>query len=272
MKAQWLLETACHQDTIDDFRIALQKQNVPFRELLDVEIYSRKLKFCENDCVLFHGSIQGAKYIQKNTSVIPGAWLNSEFMNCKHYYSYLGEFLINQNYTMLPFSEFKRKRESVIENFGRDGKVFIRPASGHKIFTGQVVSTEEDIRGITIEEPAPETLIVAAEPKEILREWRFVVANDQVITGSLYLSGDYFTPTRERYDKGEAWDLAQNVINTGFRPDPMWTLDIGETKDGLGLLEIGAFSCSGLYKCDPDVIVEYGTRLAEEEWTDIMVP
>jgi hypothetical protein len=36
----------------------------------------------------------------------------------------------------------------------------------------------------------------------------------------------------------------------------MWTLDICEADGQLKVLEIGSFSCSGFYACDPEAIVK----------------
>lgn len=120
----------------------------------------------------------------------------------------------------------------------------------------------------------PETLVVVSRPIEILKEWRLVVT-DRVIAHSQYkqghglirLQGSDLLKVRETPQ--EVLDYAQRVLNeVKYRPDPIWTLDICETADGLKVLEVGSFSCAGLYACDPEPIIEEVNRLALADWDE----
>ena len=53
-----------------------------------------------------------------------------------------------------------------------------------------------------------------------------------------------------------------------FEPEICFVVDIATIKSGteLKLLELNSFSCSGIYSCDTDKIVESVNRVAWEEW------
>jgi len=64
--------------------------------------------------------------------------------------------------------------------------------------------------------------------------------------------------------------LAEQVASC-YQPDPIWVCDICETYTGiLYLLEIGCFSCAGLYACDTDLIVEAVNESAWKEYEELI--
>jgi hypothetical protein len=108
----------------------------------------------------------------------------------------------------------------------------------------------------------PENLVVVSSPKNIINEWRLVISQGEIIAASQYR--DKFG---KKYISGaddKVLDYAKNVlIETCFEPDPVWVLDICEKEDGsLKIVEIGIFSCAGLYACDMSKIVENVSSVA----------
>jgi hypothetical protein len=92
----------------------------------------------------------------------------------------------------------------------------------------------------------------------------FVVAEDRVITGSPYKKGRMDPPTPE------AVALAEKVAKAGYQPDPVWCVDVCRTSmDKYYVVEIGCFSCAGLYECDLDKIVREVSAIALRDWMDI---
>lgn len=231
----------------------------------------------EHECVLFQGSIQLAQQLEKQYKGTwwPIIWWATNMYKCTCYYSYLGRHLFNDNYAFVTAKEAKRNIDFYFKTFGNENGLFIRPDSGSKSFTGQVFEKERiDKDWYWIEEfTQAEDLIVITSPKRIKREWRFIVSEEKVLTGSLYKEEGKLK--YERCTGGPAWEKAQEVIcekyTIGkilftFRPDPIWVVDICQGADEkYYLLEIGAFSVAGLYDCDKKIIVEVASRLAEEE-------
>jgi hypothetical protein len=51
-----------------------------------------------------------------------------------------------------------------------------------------------------------------------------------------------------------------------WRPDPVLVMDLCESDGKIYLLELNSFSCSGLYACDLDAVVEAASKIARSEW------
>jgi hypothetical protein len=106
------------------------------------------------------------------------------------------------------------------------------------------------------------SLVVVSKPKQIEREWRFVVAESRVVTGCQYSSDGKFD-YQSKYDP-QAFELATAVATHGYQPDPVWVLDVCKTSAGTyHLLEIGGFSFSDLYACNKADVVAAVSVVAE---------
>lgn len=218
--------------------------------------------------VLFYGSIQTADWVSKNRPWIPGVWYTKENYKCSTYYAYLGKHLLNQEYMFLPRAEVKRCSEKLFEANG--GSLFIRPDAGAKSFGGKAFHQEtfEKDWGWVEQFTEPTSLCVVSDPKNIEEEWRFIVAGEDVLTGSQYkVKGS--AEIVAHYPLGALWkcrEVLTDAIAVGFTPDPMYTIDICRTADGeFHLLEINCFCCSGLYACNLEAIVARASLIAKQE-------
>lgn len=223
--------------------------------------------FPGEDCVIFYGSLGLAKQLRSKAQWIPGIYYNIPVFNCHYYYGYLGNHLFNGNYIMLPYGDLLRRKEFLFEHLSSDRAIFLRPSRGDKIFTGKVVykeNYERDIEIFDFNQISPEEIIIAAEPRNIDKEWRFVVVEGKVITGSQYKENER-SATEASYPQ-EAFDFAVKVAGE-YNPDPVWVIDVCLTKSGeYGLMEVGCFSCAGLYKYNRDIIVKEVSAAALREW------
>jgi hypothetical protein len=196
---------------------------------------------------------------------IPGPWLNLERYKGTTYYAYLGKYLFNDDYIMLPRAEFYRTREKWFKLYAKENCIFIRPSSGFKTFTGKVFTLEHfDKDWEWVEDfTEPEDIIVITSPKNIKAEWRFISADRKIISGSMYRLNGASKYRREWPD--EAIALANEVAQV-YEADPMSAIDICQgADDKFYLLEIGSFSCAGIYSCDVEPIVREASRIAEME-------
>lgn len=58
---------------------------------------------------------------------------------------------------------------------------------------------------------------------------------------------------------------ARALASTSWRPDPLFMLDVGEVDGGeLRVIELNAFSCSGLYACELEPVVRAASACARE--------
>jgi hypothetical protein len=253
----------------------LTRQKVPFELAKYVPFESGTYKdpkdVAPDGCVLFYGSLNLMRQLLREKSWIPCGWCTLKNFECSTYYTYFGKFLLNQDYIMMPATELLRQKEFVYDKMGIDGCVFVRPSSGFKEFAGAVVPLEEmnkNALGFGFYHENPELLTVVTAPKVITKEWRFVVAKKKVITGSQYRLGKDVEP--ELVDTTcEAALYAQSIVDAvEWEPDPIYTLDVCESNGELFLLELNAFSTSGLYDCDLETIVRVASEMAVEEWKE----
>jgi ATP-grasp domain, R2K clade family 3 len=215
-----------------------------------------------NKC-LFHGSIEKAVELQSQPSST-AVWLDKEAFECSNYFPKVGHLLFNSTYIMLPVSEVVRQKWDIYHWLARDAQIFIRPSSGLKPFTGQLLDLQDFDR--FWENPvccraSPSELAVISSPKNIQGEWRFVVDE----AGEIISFCTYMYQSNRTYIPGApkgAIELCRAVLSAGLRLGPLFVLDIAQSPDGqFGLLESNAFSTAGLYACKMEPIVKRAAEL-----------
>ena len=295
MKAKWLIELDLFSDTESDLINAIKNSGrevntikyIPF----DDNFISNKCNklFNSEDCVIFYGSLNLGKKFKK-MSYIPGVYLNNVALECKSYYPVFGDELLHSNYIMMPFGDLIRRKEFIFNHFG--DRIFIRPNSGYKEFTGNVLDKNNFEYGIELAsfyDVSPDLLVIVSDAKDIQKEWRFVIVNQEVVSGSLYRD---WTDGGENIERGcttkdlvllhsksvkeycsdeKAFEYAKKVAKL-YNPDVAWTLDVTLTESGeYKTIEIGCFSCAGLYGNDLDKVVKAVSEASENEWEEYQI-
>ncbi|MEN1680944.1 MAG: ATP-grasp domain-containing protein [Planctomycetota bacterium] len=278
MQVGWLVESEVFLDYERDLLEAVSAAGhlakrtpdlgVQYRWRDHADLYRRL--FPPDQCVVFHGSIGLASQLSEEPPWSPTVFCTWAHYDCRFYYPRLAKYLLNSDYVLLPFGELWRKRDFIFETVGKDSKVFVRPDSVRKSFTGQPchrASFEGDLELMGFYDVPPEALVLLSSPKEIVSEWRFVIAEKEVVAGCRYkhhgeLASDPETPTG-------AQRLAEDVASQEFQPDSVWVADICETGDGdYHLLEIGSVTCSDLYACDKGQVVQAVSNVAARVYAD----
>jgi hypothetical protein len=274
MSVKWLIEDGIFEDNIDSIKDALSSQNIEckFCRYFPFDDNSTFLNlFKEDDCVVVYGSLQFAAKVKRNARWVPGVYGSLNKYECLYYYPRFHRYLLNEDYAMLPYGDLLNKKSWILESFGISNSVFVRPSGGSKSFTGTVINSEtwvRDVEKLGFYDVSPETLVVVSSPKNIKNEWRLVIGEGRIIAYSQYKSEVGAKYATEISD--DALIFAHDVLReTEFSPDPVWILDICETKDGIPkVLEIGVFSCAGLYACDKNEVVREVSAIALKEWTE----
>ena len=295
MKAKWLIESLVFEENETELLASLAKYDIIYKSLDEEEeqklkeglLYAsfpsnefRNMKknyldfFDDDDCVVIRGSIQFCDMIRKEAKWIPGVYCNWDAFRCINYYpKFKSELLNGDEYMILPYGDLLRQKEFIFKTFGQSNTVFIRPDAGNKIFTGQAVQKEHferDLETLGFYDVPDNELCIITYPVNVVAEYRFVVVGDKVIAGSEY------RPTRKEIANGgdAVWAYAQEVVDSlDYSPDRVWSLDVCRTKSGrTKVLEIGSFSCAGMYMCNNDAIVEHVSRAAVDEWEEYRVP
>jgi hypothetical protein len=261
MKPKWLIQT--NMDGVDTnpmiAKVTAQGMTAHTIECrlgqhIDFDVYD------PTDCIICYGDIDFVRQARQRARFIPGVWSNFENMKCSTYYAYLGKYLLNRCYMMMPIGDLLERWDDLTTVFQLS--LFVRPDDGVKSFTGYIVAPNEKHKiQALVQSIGPETLIVVAPEKKITAEWRFVICDKQVITGCQYLPiecSDLPPPLSFR--------LAGIIASQEWQPDLCYTVDIAESEGNMYLLEINSFSCAGFYDCNMDYIVKHASKAALNEW------
>ena len=165
----------------------------------------------------------------------------------------------------------------------------MRPNSGTKEFTGMVCkydNFDECVELAGFYDVEDDLLVLVSSVKPLKQEWRFVIVDQHVVSGSLYrdwsspekrkpgvTTKDYVLMNSHSLWEGckdqKAWELAK-ICARRYDPGRAWTIDVASVEGGTyHVLEIGCFSCAGMYGNDLEKVVAAVSKAAEEEWDDI---
>ena len=201
---------------------------------------------------LFRGSHAAVKMMEKQTQRAPGAFLHATNFFPEVYCQKYGDMTISRTFRVTTYSDYAANGPG----FACD-KYFIKPSQEAKLFSGTVMAIGEDLgdrhyhfhRSWT--QPDPEASVFIAPHVDLGREWRFVVIDGRVVTGSQYRSERGANPTDIPV---ETLAFAQAAADV-WQPMPVFALDVAERPGGYGVVEVNQFGTSGLYECDQSAIV-----------------
>lgn len=274
MKPTWLIEKDLFLDTEPQLIDILKQkgysikvvQYIPFEDDL-----SRFNSLPEN--TIFYGSLNLALKLKK-FDWIPGVYGDIKKYSCSEYYPYFKQYLLNSDYLYMTYADLFTIKEWIFNRYG--DSFFVRPDSILKEFTGQVISKYNFEKGYSLigfyNDVVTQNLpIYVSSTKNIDKEWRFIVANNEIISGSLYRDKEkeetlHFPCTDEK-----ALEFAKQMIKI-YNPDKVWVLDVCLSEGEYKLLEIGCFSFAGLYGNDLEIIVDKVSEIAEKEYIDYWNP
>jgi hypothetical protein len=212
---------------------------------------------------LFHGSLGNASAINDKLGWLPGSFCTTASFHCSAWYETAREWLLHSDWRVLSAADFVTQSKSVTDELGCEGRVFVRPDSPLKPFSGRVINTDSiTLRSLDYEfyfddESLP---VVVAPIREVGREWRFVVARSIVVAGSAYDAATR-SAIAETPDSG-AWSFANLIASALPPPAAAYILDVCECDGELKLLELNPFGGADLYACDSSSVVQAVTDLA----------
>lgn len=232
--------------------------------------YSKGIKVEDGEPVISFTSINLARILKiKKPQWFPCLWADFDKLKCQSYYSNWGKYILQSNYAFIPLAEIIRRKEWVYKIFGnKDNQVFIRPDDNVKSFSGEVVhidSFDRFIKNANFYGDNLSTLSVVSEPINILQEYRFIIADNKVLTGSLYRNNKHIE-YNSKYDNFAA-EFAEEVAKE-YSPHRIYIMDIAKIENGYKLVEIGSVNMAGLYACDLLKFVSKASEIAIEEYRE----
>jgi hypothetical protein len=271
MRPTWLIEANVEGLPSGDLQEEVRRQGMTCRVVKHLPNLSAPKDIAGGEgipfdaCVVFRGSLGLMRHIQRTRHWKPGGWCSFANLACSTYYAHFGPFLLNRDYTLLPVGEALRLTDTLFARHGVNNRLFVRPDSVEKSFTGVLADKLIFTRTISALSFDPTTLVLVARPRRLLHEWRLIVANGRVIAGSQYRNESGVT--EEPGGPDEVMAFATSVLEkVEWRPDPLFAMDVCNSEDGFRVVELNSFSCSGQYLADLRPIVEAASAVAASSW------
>ena len=129
------------------------------------------------DATLFHGSLGNAAAIEAKLPWKPGAFCKVSAFNCSAWYDEAREFLLHTDWRLLPANKFVTSAQAVCEEIGCGDRVFVRPDSPLKPFSGRVLDTAS----ITLYNISSSSVSLGAEEVLAFNAARFASASRSLL-------------------------------------------------------------------------------------------
>jgi ATP-grasp domain, R2K clade family 3 len=259
-------------DSMEKMEKEIRKQNHDFY-FLSRDTISQTVEVPESFSkrpTIVYGSLQFCRDL--NRTLCPGAygykrtdWLQTvEHIPRKH--------LLNSSWHITTWKDLKENLNFWFETFGMQF-LFVRPVSDCKTFAGQIIFTDDDMRAIELSSSVVDsTLCVVDRPRTLELEVRFFIVNREIVSYSKYPTHGTKAINISRFTPEECIPMAEMVAALEWQPDVCYVCDIGVGSDGPKVVELNAFSSSGLYNCNPEPIVSAVARQARRDFLEIWGP
>ena len=137
---------------------------------------------------------------------------------------------------------------------------FIRPNNDGKEFSGKVEPFKELVKWsnkvcqLELPELNNETEIWISEPKQIKKEWRIFIVDNEIVSASRYMNNGQLDESENDIPK-KMIEFAQKRINE-YRLEDVYVMDIAEVENEFKLIECNCFNGTGFYKHDVEKIIQ----------------
>lgn len=257
---KWIIEDLGRNNDMPDMIQAIKEAGIECLVIGPKNKFDDNIKLNRNDKVVFNGSIQTGYHLkQLYPMCLPLIWYSPNNYLCSKYYNHFYDLLFNDEHSFISLAGLKHNKWHFYKLYSKEALIYVRPDSGEKIFTGQLLDLKDFDRLFDVYKSyglKEEDLIVVSSPKNIKGEWRFVCSDQkEIIACSSYLYDGLQT-----YVGGaplEATEKCKEVLARKYFPDKFFTVDICLGADGnYYLLELNSFNSAGLYACNKKAIVE----------------
>lgn len=208
-------------------------------------------QFSASDCRLEDAKLSCVSLDTAQVLKHPSIWYTSESFRYSNYCGQFGGNMLNADYSLLPFHRLPGLQDP--------HKIFIRPDSGDKPFIPHThILNQHYHASLRVVSELycidPIEMCVVSSVKSIEKEWRLLIINDKVVTGSLYkLDGDV------EFDaiSDDVINFGTNILNTySHRPDQRgFVLDVCLSNGEFKIVEFNSLSCADWYLSDTQQVI-----------------
>lgn len=216
-------------------------------------------------CWIAFGFIPFIREARRHLSHQPLAYFSEDRFYYSRYAHKLPKgVMLNEPGLFLPCKTLVGQAQAITDWF-KGERVFIRPDSGSKVFTGVDVFLPELAREIhdlqSVSSLTDDTMVFVAPYRLINAEYRVFIVNREVVSASQYsFSGETSGDVGE-----DVLDLAGVIASHRWQIDVAYSCDIAVTPNGLRVIELNAGSTSGFYACDAKKVI---SAMMESAWLE----
>jgi len=207
--------------------------------------------------VIFHGSLNNAARISAELPWNPGAFCDIDWLHCSTYFPIVEKWLLNKCWALTTVKELVNQSECVLSRIGSANSFFVRPDSPLKPFSGRVITRNNltlealDYGFYYDDENLP---IIISPIKTVSCEWRYIIVDGEVVSGSAYEANGRIAKT-DNFNKKSLY-YATLIAKQLSVLQKVYIIDICECDGELYLLELNPFSGADLYGCDMSAVVK----------------
>ncbi|MCA9317196.1 MAG: ATP-grasp domain-containing protein [Planctomycetes bacterium] len=254
----WVLETPVFQESGPRLEAAVRELRHTVVAWDDDWWSSGRWPELKGERVVFHGSLANAARIHEQLPWRPGSYCDVGAFHCTAWYEAAQPWLLHEEWRVATAEQLCEDPVAVPQGLAAaEGRVFVRPDSPLKPFSGRVLRAAEI-------EPAKldhgfyfddlSIPVVIAPVRSVTREWRFVVVDQHVVAGREYEASSRAAGGGGLPDEVSA--LAVQVAASMPPPADVFVLDLCDADGELRLIELNPFGGADLYECDAAAVVE----------------
>lgn len=207
---------------------------------------------------------EGFKIIYGSTTFMLNAFLHDELRDgvffepekfqMKNYVNKWKDKVLNSQGLLCKFGEISNLKSEQDKNW------FIRPNNDKKEFSGKVetfkvlIDWSNKVCQLELPDLNKNTEVWISEPKEIIKEWRLFIVDNQIVSVTRYMYN------------GEL-DISENDIPTEmiifakesiqeYRLNDVYVMDIAEIEDAYKIIECNCFNGTGFYNHNIELIIQ----------------
>lgn len=250
-KCTWIIQTNLSQNGGELLKEACDNLGQPFLGIKVIPFYPRMQRLDIENPFVFMGSTTLNRNAYKSRKYRSGVFFNPDTFTPREYAAHYGHHYLNSGLVVTTLSALD------VSDYPEDEILFIRSNDDSKNVSGGTCTFKElmDLKtnvtthylGGDIFGPNDE--IVISGGKYIGNEWRLIIKDKKVLTGSQY------RPSIEAGLPPEVEEFGNRMANI-WGPHNIYVMDICICDGELKVVECNCFNGSGMYRADIHLIVK----------------
>lgn len=216
-------------------------------EEIEVVPFSMEVPVINNNDAfnIFYGSTTMMLNAYGDKKLREGVFFDPSTFLITNYVAQWGEHVLNSDGRLLKFGSLDELTSST------DKTWFIRPNDDRKEFGGKLMKYADlivwknQVCDLNLPNLNSETKVWISKPKNIRKEWRLFIVNDEIVSSSRYMWNGKLEESSSDNPK-EMIEFASERIENYHLHD-VYVMDIALTDEGYKLIECNCFNGTGFY-------------------------